>query len=97
MNLFDKFKDFTDTKVAMVILMDNFDQLGVLADVLVSIGTDRCSYEVYENEITAYMMEIRLPYNRYLAMMKGLHAAGWNLKQETKVDIFNRMIKWDKG
>lgn len=93
MKLLSKIRDFYDTKVAMVILMDDLDQLGVLADVLVSIGTNRCSYEVYKNEITTYMMELRLPYNRYLAMMKGLHDAGWNLKPETTVDIFNRMVK----
>lgn len=97
MKLLNKIRDFNDTKVAMVILMDNLDQLGVLADVLVSIGTDRCSYEVYKDEITAYMMELRLPYNRYLAMMQELRANGWALRPETKVDIFNRMIKLDLG
>lgn len=97
MKLLNKIRDFNDTKVAMVILMDDIEQLGVLADVLVSIGMDRCSYEVYKDEITAYMMELRLPYNRFLAMLKGLRTAGWNLKPETKVDIFNRMIKLDQG
>lgn len=97
MKLLNKIRDFNDTKVAMVILMDDLDQLGVLADVLVSIGTDRCSYEVYKDEITAYMMELRLPYNRYLAMMQGLRTNGWALRPETKVDIFNRMVKLDLG
>ena len=97
MKLLDKIRDFSDTKVAMVILMDDLGQFGILADVLVSIGTDRCSYEVYKNEIAAYMIELRLPYNRYLAMMQGLRAVGWTLKPETEVDIFNRMTKLDQG
>lgn len=93
MKTLNKIRDFRDTSVAMVILMDDIEQFGVLADVIVSIGRERCSYEVYKNEITTYMMELRLPYNRYLAMMKGLRAKGWTLKSETEVDIFNRMIK----
>lgn len=97
MKLFNKIRDFNDATVAMVILMDNIVQLDVMAKVLVSIGLDRCSYEVYKNEITAYMMELRLPYNRYLAMMQRLHRNGWELKPETKVDIFNRLIKKDQG
>lgn len=97
MKLLNKIKDFNDQKVYMVILMDDLDQFWVLADVIVSIGDDRCSYEVYKDEIATYMMEIKLPYNRYLAMMQGLREVGWTLKPETKVDIFNRMIKWDQG
>lgn len=97
MNLFNKIKDFNDQKVYMVILMDDLDQFGVLADVIVSIGADRCSYEVYKDEIATYMMELNLPYNRYLAMIQGLRTTGWTLKQETKVGIFNRMIKLDQG
>ena len=93
MKLLDKIKDFNDEKVAMVILIDDLGQLDVLADVIASIGSNRCSYELYKNEITTYMMEIRLPYNRYLAMMKKLRTMGWTLSQETKVDIFNRMVK----
>ena len=91
--LLNKIRDFMDTNVCMVILMDNLEQLSVLADVIVSIGRNRCNYEVYKDDITAYMMELRLPYNRYLAMMKELQSRGWNLKMETKVDIFNRMVK----
>lgn len=91
--LLNKIRDFMDTNVCMVILMDNEEQLSVLCDVIVSIGRDRCVYELYKDEITAYMIEISMPYNRYLAMMRGLQSRGWNLKQETKVDVFNRMIK----
>ena len=56
--LLNKIRDFMDTNVCMVILMDNLEQLSVLADVIVSIGRNRCNYEVYKNDITAYMMEL---------------------------------------
>ena len=96
MKLLNKIKDFNDQKVYMVILMDDLDQFGVVADVVVSSGADRCSYEVYKDEIAAYMMELNLPYNRYLAMIQGLRTTGWTFKHETKVGIFNRMIKIEK-
>lgn len=91
--MINKMRDFLDTSVCMVILMDNIEELHVLANVLISIDLNRIEYEVYKDTITAYMMELRMPYNRYLAMMQGLRKNGWNLKPETKVDIFNRMIK----
>lgn len=93
MKIFNKVRDFSDSKVSMVILMDDIGQFQTLAEVIVSIGRERCIYEVYKHTFSLYMMELRLPYNRYLALMKGLRSRGWTLKPETRVDIFNRMIK----
>lgn len=91
--MLNKVKDFFDTSVCMVILIDSIEGLSVLAETIVSIGKERCTYEIYKDDIADYMMELRMPYNRYLAMMKGLQQRGWNLKCETKVDIFNRLYK----
>lgn len=91
--MLNKVKDFFDTSVSMVILMDDEKQLLALSEVIVSIDRERCTYELYKDDITAYMVELRMPYNRYLAMMKGLRKKGWNLKPESKADIFNRMIR----
>lgn len=93
MSILEKIRDFIDTKVELVILVDDIVGLGILTEVIVAIGRDRCVYELYKDDITAYMVEIRMPYNRYLAMMKGLQRRGWNLKMESKVDIFNRLYK----
>ena len=93
MSILEKIRDFNDTKVNMVILVDDIVGLGILTEVIVAIGRDRCVYELYKDDITAYMIEIRMPYNRYLAMMRGLQKRGWNLKMESKVDIFNRLYK----
>lgn len=93
MSILEKIRDFNDNKVCLVILVDDIVGLGILAEVITAIGRDRCVYELYKDDITAYMMEIRMPYNRYLAMMKGLQKRGWNLKSESKVDIFNRLYK----
>ena len=93
MSILQKIRDFNDTKVCMVILVDDIEALSTLAEVIVSIGRDRCVYELYKDDITAYMVEIRMPYNRYLAMMRGLQKRGWNLKMESNVDVFNRLYK----
>lgn len=93
MSILEKIRDFNDTKVCLVILVDDIVGLRILTEVITSIGRDRCIYELYKVDITAYIMEIRMPYNRYLAMMKGLQKRGWNLKMESKVDIFNRLYK----
>lgn len=91
--LIDKVRDCLDTSVSLIILMDDIEQLSVLSEVIVSIGRERCTYELYKDEITAYMIELRMPYNRYLAMMRGLQKRGWNLKAETLVDIIHTMYK----
>lgn len=88
-----KIKDFIDTKVYMVILIDDFEGLSSLTEAIVSIGLKRVSYELYKDDITAYMMELRMPYNRYLAMMRCLQDHGYNLSQESNVGIFSRLIK----
>lgn len=93
MSILKKIRDFNDTKVCLVILVDDIVGLGILTEVIAAIGRERCTYELYKDDITAYMVEIRMPYNRYLAMMKGLQKRGWNLKMESKVGIFNRLYK----
>lgn len=93
MSILEKIRDFNDTKVGLVILVDDIAGLCILTEVIVAIGRDRCIYELYKYDITAYMVEIRMPYNRYLVMMKGLQKRGWNLKMESRVDIFNRLYK----
>lgn len=89
--LASKIRDFFDTSVAMVILMDNIEQYCVMKEVLEAVGLDRCYYKYY----STHLLELRLPYNRYLAMMQELTKRAWTLKAKTNVDIFNTMVKID--
>ena len=82
-----------DTDVTMVILIDTIEDFEILASVMRTIGLNRLNYEVYKDTITNYMLELRMPYNRYLAMMQELRKFGYTLRPETKVDIFNRLTK----
>lgn len=95
LKVLDKIRDCKDIPIYLVVLMDNEEQLSVMADAIVSCGRDRFVYELYKDDITAYMIEIRMPYNRYLAMMNYIQRHGWNLKPESDVNIFHRMIKWN--
>ena len=91
--MLSKFRDWNDTKVPFVILVDSIEDMMVLTNVITDIGRKRLSYKIYKDEITAYMVEIQMPYNRYLAMMKLLIKKGYNLRSESKVNIFQRLIK----
>lgn len=91
--MLNKIRDFMDTDVKMVILIDTIEDFEILASVMRTIGLNRLNYEVYKDSITNYMLELQTPYNRYLAMMQELRKSGYTLKQETKVDIFNRLKK----
>ena len=91
--MLSKIIDRLDNDVSFVILVDSIEDLNVLADVMKNIGLKRLSYEVYKDDITAYMVEIRMPYNRYLAMMKLLRKNGHNLRAESKADIIQRFVK----
>lgn len=91
--MLQKIKDRMDTKVSMVILISTIEDFDMLANVIVDIGRERLLYDVYKNQDFTYMLEIRMPYNRYLAMMRGIQKRGYNLKQRSDVDIFNDLIK----
>ena len=39
-------RDFLDTSVSMIILMDDIEQLSILSEVIVSIGRERCTYVI---------------------------------------------------
>ena len=88
-----KIRDFNDTKVYLVILIDDIEGLSILADAMASIGLKNMSYELYKDDITAYMMELNMPDNRYMEMMRYLQDHGYNLTQESKVGIFSRLYK----
>lgn len=93
--LASKIRDYFDTSVAMVILMDNIEQYGIMKEVLGAVELDRCYYKYYEYDDSSCLLELRLPYNRYLAMMHELTKRAWTLKMKTNVGIFNTMVKID--
>lgn len=94
--MFNKIRDLADTKVSMVIVIDNDDMKDIVVDVIKSIGKNRCVYQMYKNKGDfSYLLEIRMPYNRYFAFMRGIQKQGYNLCAESEVDVINTMFKED--
>ena len=89
----NKFRDKSYTKVSMIILIDTIEDMVVMVNVLNNIGLERSSYKFHKDNLSDCMLEIQMPYNRYLAMMKLLIQKGYNLRSESKVNIFQRLHK----
>lgn len=87
-----KIHDLLDTKVDMVVVINSTKRMNIFAHVLEEIDIDRIKYQVYKND-DKYLVELRMPYNRYFKMMKELIKRGYNLRPESKADIINVMIK----
>lgn len=91
--MLNKIKDYFDYKVHLLISIDNDQGVSVLENVLGYIGKDRLSYKTHNCGLTGYMMELRMPYNRYMEMMKSLQKIGWNLAQISNVGVIDKLIK----
>lgn len=92
-------RDFMDYKVDMVILVDTDEELSVIKEVFKSIELSRlkvCIHNIHISNRTKYVVEIRMPYNRYLKMMKGLISRGYNLMPQSNVDMINKMFKMEE-
>ena len=92
--MFKKIRDYFDTKVDFVIMVDNTKGLNMLMGTFLSIGLDRIHYAVYDSiAIPGYLIEVRMPYNVYLKMMRCIQRKGYNLKTKSKIDILNELVK----
>ena len=91
--MLSKIRDFFDSKVYMAILVDDVKDLCIVKGVISAIGKERVNYNIYKEISDICIVEISMPYNRYLALMRGLQRNGYNLRQETDVGYINRLIK----
>ena len=91
--IMSKFRDKSYTKVSMVILIDTIEDMVVMVNVLNNIGLEKSSYKFHKDNLSDCMLEIQMPYNRYREMMKLLIQKGYNLRSESKVNIFQRLHK----
>lgn len=59
------------------------------------IGSVKINHESYAIICTnhEYMIEFRLPYNKFLKFMKELNKNGYTLRIMSKVDLINRIVK----
>lgn len=91
-NLFNKIRDKLDTEVSMVVVTSEKNEVDLCKKVISSIKINHESYAIiFTNH--EYMIEFRIPYNKYLKFMNELHDKGYNLKAMSNVDLINKIVK----
>lgn len=89
--LLNEIKDKLDSTVSLVIIADNVAKVQILKEVMSSINVDRESYIITVTD-RDYIMEFRIPYNKYLEFMDKLHKKGYNLRCMTRLDLVNTLV-----
>ena len=89
--LLNEIKDKLDSTVSLVIIADNVAKVQILKEAMSSVNVDRESYIITVTD-RDYIMELRIPYNKYLAFMDKLHMEGYNLRCMTRLDLVNTLV-----
>ena len=89
--LLNEIKDKLDSTVSLVIIADNVAKVQILKEVMSSVNVDRESYIITVTD-RDYIMEFRIPYNKYLEFMDKLHKKGYNLRCMTRLDLVNTLV-----
>ena len=92
--LLNKIRDKLDTEVSMVVVTSEKNEVDLLKKVISSV---KINHELYAIIFTdhEYMIEFRLPYNKFLKFMKELNKNGYTLRIMSKVDLINKIVKVD--
>ena len=92
--LLNKIRDKLDTEVSMVVVTSEKNEVDLLKKV---IGSVKINHELYAIIFTnyEYMIEFRIPYNKFLKFMKELNKNGYTLRIMSNVDLINKIVKVD--
>ena len=92
--LLNKIRDKLDTEVSMVVVTNEKNEIDLCKKVISSV---KINHELYKIIFTdhEYMIEFRVPYNKYLKFMKELNKNGYTLQNMSKVDLINKIVKVD--
>lgn len=93
--MLEKIRDFMDEKFYFLILSDDITAFGAVAGAIVDAGRARFKYEVYKDSLLPYkyMMELKMPYNRYLPFMTNLRKRGYTLRDLSLVGVISVVEK----
>ena len=92
--LLNKIRDKLDTEVSMVVVTSEKNEVDLCKKVISSVKINHESYAIiFTNH--EYIIEFRIPYNKYLKFMNKLHEKGYNLKAMSNVDLINKIVKVD--
>ena len=93
-NLFNKIRDKLDTEVSMVVVTSEKNEVDLCKKVIGSVKINHESYAIICTN-HEYMIEFRLPYNKFLKFMKELNKNGYTLRIMSNVDLINKIVKVD--
>lgn len=92
--ILNKWKDFNDTTVRMVVLLgDDNKKLATLIKLIDKLDRTRFNYKLTEISTNNFVMELKMPYNRYLALQINLLSKGLSFNSITDVEIFHEIIE----
>ena len=92
--LLNKIRDKLDTEVSMVVVMSEKNEIDLCKKVIGSVKINHESYAIICTN-HEYMIEFRLPYNKFLKFMKELNKNGYTLRIMSNVDLINKIVKVD--
>lgn len=93
MNIFEKIKESIRKEDNLIILADNMACLNDLVDSIASVDGSGIDYDCYKNEDIDYMVEIKIPARKVSVLKDKVRMKGYDLRTETRVGIFKRMVK----
>ena len=92
--LLNKIRDKLDTEVSMVVVTSEKNEVDLLKKVISSVKINHESYAIIRTN-HEYIIEFRVPYNKYLKFMKELNKNGYTLRAISNVDLINEIVKVD--
>lgn len=93
--MLEKIRDFMDDKFYFLILMNDLECVEAVANSIKESGQTRFKYAVYEESLAGskYMMELKMPYNRYLPFMTNLRKRGYTLRDLSLLGVISVVEK----
>ena len=92
--LLNKIRDKLDTEVSMVVVTSKKNEVDLCKKVISSVKINHESYKIIFTD-HEYMIEFRIPYNKFLKFMKELIKNGYTLRIMSNVDLINKIVKAD--
>ena len=89
-----KLRDKMDTKVKIDVIVRDLEEMELLREIW-RTEVKRGRFGIMKDERYFGIMWFAISFNRYTALMKGLHKRGYNLKALTPTCNINSIIKWD--
>ena len=93
MSILGKIKENVVKDDNLIILADDIGYLNDLIDSIASASESDIDYDCYKNDEIDYMVEIKIPAKKVSVLKDKMRLKGYDLRAETRLGIFKRMVK----